>query len=148
MQKPPNDDMLARIETWFASRGWAPLTFQRQAWQAYLAGESGLMHAPTGTGKTLAALLGSVLVAESEIDTTKATQAPPLTLLWVTPLRALAADTTDNLQTALTAIDLLWSVERRTSDTSQSARNRQRRRLPTVLVTTPESLSLSRFYKL
>jgi ATP-dependent Lhr-like helicase len=140
MQNPPNDDMLIRIETWFTRCGWTPLAFQRQAWQAFLAGESGLIHAPTGTGKTLAALLGPVLATETETDT--ATQKLPLQLLWVTPLRALAADTAENLQTALTALNLPWVVERRTGDTGQSVRNRQRRRLPTVLVTTPESLSL------
>lgn len=135
--------MLTRIETWFASRGWTPSAFQRQAWQAYLAGESGLLHAPTGTGKTLAALLGPVLAADTEMNTTKATiLAAPLTLLWVTPLRALAVDTTENLQTALTALNVPWSVEGRTGDTGQSVRHRQRRRLPSVLVTTPESLSL------
>lgn len=139
MQNPP-DHMLARIETWFARRGWTPSAFQRAAWQAYLAGESGLIHAPTGTGKTLAALLGPVLATETETDSTS--QTPRLRLLWVTPLRALTADTTENLQTTLTALNLPWSVERRTSDTGQSVRNRQRRRLPTVLVTTPESLSL------
>jgi ATP-dependent Lhr-like helicase len=139
MQNPP-DDMLVRIETWFASRGWTPSALQRQAWQAYLAGESGLIHAPTGTGKTLAALLGPVLATPAETHNTPA--APPSQLLWVTPLRALAADTTENLQAALTALNLPWSVERRTGDTSQSVRNRQRRRLPSVLVTTPESLSL------
>ncbi|MCC5810148.1 MAG: hypothetical protein JJU06_07225 [Ectothiorhodospiraceae bacterium] len=46
---------LQRIESWFREHGWRPFDFQRQAWQAYLDGESGLIHAPTGTGKTLAA---------------------------------------------------------------------------------------------
>jgi hypothetical protein len=45
-------------ERWFASRGWRPLDFQRDVWQAYLNGESGFVHAATGTGKTLAAWWG------------------------------------------------------------------------------------------
>lgn len=46
---------------WFERRGWAPLDFQRYVWSAYLRGESGLVHAATGTGKTLAAWWGPLL---------------------------------------------------------------------------------------
>jgi ATP-dependent Lhr-like helicase len=52
---------VAAAERWFASKGWAPLDFQREAWRAYLRGESGLVHAATGTGKTLAAWWGPLL---------------------------------------------------------------------------------------
>jgi len=68
--------------------------------------------------------------------------APPLRVLWVTPLRALAGDTTEALRTSAHALGLPWTVEARTGDTSASIRARQRRRMPTALVTTPESLSL------
>jgi len=43
------------LDDWFASRGWTPFAFQREVWDAYRSGESGLVHAATGTGKTLAA---------------------------------------------------------------------------------------------
>ncbi|MEO7909331.1 MAG: hypothetical protein ABIV47_06740, partial [Roseiflexaceae bacterium] len=46
---------------WFAQRGWQPFAFQREVWEAYLHGESGLIHAATGTGKTYAAWLGPLL---------------------------------------------------------------------------------------
>jgi ATP-dependent Lhr-like helicase len=49
---------LASAERWFAAQGWTPLAFQRDVWRAYLRGESGLVHAATGTGKTLAAWWG------------------------------------------------------------------------------------------
>ncbi len=49
---------LARLESWFADNGWNGFDFQREVWQAYLAGESGLIHSATGSGKTLAAWLG------------------------------------------------------------------------------------------
>jgi len=52
---------VAAAEKWFASKGWAPLEFQREVWRAYLRGESGLVHAATGTGKTLAAWWGPLL---------------------------------------------------------------------------------------
>src|SRR5208282_5236332 len=69
-------------------------------------------------------------------------KAAPLTLLWITPLRALAADTAESLQPVVDALHLPWTIELRTSDTSATVRKKQRDRLPTVLITTPESLSL------
>jgi ATP-dependent Lhr-like helicase len=132
---------LESVETWFAARGWRPFPFQREAWAAYLKGESGLIHASTGTGKTYAAWLGPLLEAGSEQEgMSKA--APPLRVLWVTPLRALAADTAQALRAPLDALGLPWTLETRTGDTAASVRARQRKRLPTTLVTTPESLSL------
>jgi ATP-dependent Lhr-like helicase len=62
--------------------------------------------------------------------------------LWITPLRALAIDTLHSLQEPLTGLGVSWSVESRTGDTPTAVRNKQRQRLPTALVTTPESLSL------
>lgn len=125
----------AAVEAWFAGRGWRPAPFQRAAWRAYLALESGLIHAPTGTGKSLAAFLGPVIEA---YPTTPA----GLWLLWITPLRALAADTAAQLAAAVAELHLAWTVETRTGDTHHGQKTRQRRRLPTVLVTTPESLAL------
>ena len=49
---------LGRIREWFSHRGWQPFDFQLSAWKHYLAGESGLIHAPTGIGKTYAAWMG------------------------------------------------------------------------------------------
>ena len=121
---------------WFARRGWEPFGFQRQMWQAWLEGRSGLLHAPTGLGKTLAAWLGPVLeeLADPSGD--------GLRVLWITPLRALAVDTLAALQAPLADLGVGWRVEARTGDTSESVRKRQRERLPHALVTTPESLSV------
>jgi ATP-dependent Lhr-like helicase len=134
-------EALQAVETWFAARDWRPFPFQREAWAAYLRGESGLIHASTGTGKSYAAWLGPLLEALAEGGEHQKT-APPLRVLWITPLRALAADTAQALQAPLTALGLPWTLETRTGDTAASVRARQRRRLPTALVTTPESLSL------
>ena len=68
--------------------------------------------------------------------------APPLRVVWITPLRALAADTEEALRQPLVDLGLPWTLESRTGDTSAAMRARQARRLPTALVTTPESLSL------
>jgi len=85
------------IERWFASRGWTPFDFQREVWDAYRAGESGLVHAATGTGKTLAAWGGPLLEwmgsAPSHARNPRRDRTPPLRVLWITPLRSLAADT-------------------------------------------------------
>ena len=63
-------------------------------------------------------------------------------MLWITPLRALAADTREALGAPVDDLDLPWTLESRTGDTSAAARARQRRRLPSALITTPESFSL------
>ena len=133
---------MKRIERWFQSRGWKPFAFQRDVWQAYRAGESGLIHAATGTGKTYAAYFGPV----SEALERKRAE-PGLKLLWLTPLRALAADTEEALRLPLAELGLEWRVEPRTGDTSAKLRARQRKQLPEVLLTTPESLSLQLSYE-
>lgn len=131
---------------WLTAQGWQPFPFQKQVWAAYLAGKSGLIHAPTGTGKTYAAWLGPLMewvtLHPPPYLPAKAKQAPPLQVLWITPLRALAADTAEALALPLHDLQLPWTIETRTGDTSSAARNRQRQQLPTALVTTPESLSL------
>jgi ATP-dependent helicase Lhr and Lhr-like helicase len=65
-----------------------------------------------------------------------------LRLLWLTPMRALAADTARALAEPLADLGLDWTVAVRTGDTESGERARQAKRLPEVLVTTPESLSL------
>ncbi len=107
-------------------------------WSAFLRGESGLVHAPTGMGKTWAAWLGPLALGPDG----SADAAPPLSVVWLTPLRALAADTGLALARAAAALKPHWTVDVRTGDTPASVRQRQERRLPTALVTTPESLTL------
>jgi ATP-dependent Lhr-like helicase len=139
------------VREWFASEGWTPFEFQEEVWQAYLNGESGLIHAATGTGKTYAALMGPILEWMRDYPARQRgggdagkhrAAAPPLRVLWITPLRALAADTEAALLAPVEDLGLPWTVESRTGDTPAKIRNRQRTRLPTALVTTPESLSL------
>ena len=128
-----SDTASVLFRPWFNSRGWKPLPFQREAWAAYAEGRSGLIHAPTGLGKTLAAWLGPVAAHREEEG---------LRVLWLTPLRALAADTVLGLQEALDGAGINRKVEARTGDTSSHTRARQKSKPPFALVTTPESLSL------
>lgn len=121
-----------------------------------IAGQSGLLHSPTGTGKTLAVWLGALAYWKSrdqKRDPNSATPTPrtrkinrnasePIRVLWITPLRALAADTLLALQEPTDQLQLPWTVERRTSDSSSTAKTKQKNRLPSALITTPESLSI------
>jgi ATP-dependent Lhr-like helicase len=123
---------------WLAHRGFDLFDFQREAIAAWRAGESGLVHSATGSGKTLAAWLGPVTEALDEAPD----ETPSARVLWITPLRALATDIAHRLRETVDGVGLPWTVELRTGDTGAAARTRQKRRLPSALVTTPESLSL------
>lgn len=132
---------LPRVLTdWYAARGWTVFDFQRRAWEAYLDGRDELIFSPTGTGKTFAAWLGPVL--ERLAEGPAGDLADPIRVVWITPLRALANDTAQALQESADALGLRWTVETRTGDTASSMKARQRKRLPTALVTTPESLTI------
>lgn len=126
-------------KAWFAKRGWKPFAFQRRVWAAVERGESGLLHASTGAGKTYAVWLAALRAFKAEAQ---GRHAAPLQVVWVTPMRALAADTARALQMPLDELGLPWSVGVRSGDTGSAERARQARRLPSVLVTTPESLTL------
>ena len=158
---------LEGVETWLASRGWKPFDFQREVWTAVGQGRSGMLHATTGSGKTYAVWLGMLAElmrrhppqriaqpqgrkamaqpqggkATAEPQGRKAT-AEPLRALWLTPMRALASDTAKALAEPLLVLAPDWTLGQRTGDTPSAERARQDRRFPTVLVTTPESLSL------
>ena len=140
---------LDRIREWYAQRGWSPFAFQEEVWRAYNDCRSGLIHAATGTGKTYAAWLGPVIEWLDTHETRPATQkkrsradADPLTVLWITPLRALANDLVGALRRPVDDLGIPWTIETRTGDTKQGQRQKQRDRLPSALITTPESLSV------
>jgi ATP-dependent Lhr-like helicase len=133
------EPLLQPLEAWFERRGWTPLPFQRQAWRAYLAGRSGLIQVPTGSGKTYAAVLGPIaaLLAEGE-----EAAAPRLRLLVLTPLRALSRDLALAIREPIEAMGWPLKVACRHGDTSRHERSRQRRHPPQILITTPESLAV------
>ncbi|WP_146537575.1 ligase-associated DNA damage response DEXH box helicase [Rubripirellula reticaptiva] len=133
------------VDRYFSSIGWKPFPFQRSVWRAYLDGNSGLVHSATGTGKTLAVWMGPILKwLEENPDPSKwnPKRPPACRVLWITPLRALAGDTEASLRAPIDGLGLPWQLESRTGDSKQSAKTRQLKKLPTALVTTPESLSL------
>ncbi len=134
---PEAQPTIDAAEAWFAGKGWLPFEFQREVWQAMAAGQSGLLHATTGSGKTYAVWIGALAHALG-----RSAGSTRLQVLWITPMRALAADTTRALQATLPALVPQWTVGLRTGDTPPAERARQDKRAPSTLVTTPESLSL------
>jgi ATP-dependent Lhr-like helicase len=117
---------------WFAARGWTLRPHQRQVLES--AGDV-LLLAPTGAGKTLAGFLSSLVALAAD-------PRPRLHTLYVSPLKALAADIQRNLMRPIAEMGLAITVETRTGDTTQERRRRQREAPPHCLLTTPESLAL------
>ncbi|HBI68661.1 MAG TPA: ligase-associated DNA damage response DEXH box helicase [Massilia sp.] len=125
------------VKAWFDGRGWKPFPFQKAVWDAALAGQSGLLHANTGAGKTYA-----VWLAALQRGALTKGRMSGLRALWITPMRALAADTQRALEESAAALASEWTVGARTGDTGSAERARQARKWPSALITTPESLSL------
>lgn len=139
MSHPNSDRSSDQARLWLLALGLTPLPFQTLVWNAMSQDQSGLLHATTGSGKTYAIWLGA-LARFAGLAPIRG--APPLALLWITPMRALAADTARALAPALAVTGLTWTLGVRSGDTGSAERARQSRRLPTVLITTPESLTL------
>ena len=122
------------FKDWFAAKGWSIHPHQADM-LARSREPSLLLIAPTGGGKTLAGFLPTLVeLADGSHD--------GLHTLYVSPLKALAADIKRNLGTPIADMDLPIRVEDRTGDTSYTQKRRQRADPPHILLTTPESLAL------
>ncbi|MBU1287895.1 MAG: ligase-associated DNA damage response DEXH box helicase [Alphaproteobacteria bacterium] len=126
---------------WFAARGWQARPHQLALTEAALAGESALLIAPTGGGKTLAGFLASLIELKDKGRQSNS-GIPALHTLYISPLKALAVDVQRNLMAPVGEMDLPIRIETRTGDTPAHVRQRQRRNPPDVLLTTPEQLAL------
>ena len=127
---------------WFKENDWKPFLFQLETWKAYLNGKSGLLNAPTGSGKTYALWIPLVLrlLEQQKFNFNK--KPAGLQLIWITPLRALAKDIQKALIHFCDHLQLDWTIEIRTGDTPASQRTKQLQRPPVCLITTPESLHI------
>tara|TARA_R110002012_G_scaffold250730_4_gene428644 strand:+ start:6569 stop:9037 length:2469 start_codon:yes stop_codon:yes gene_type:complete len=127
----------------FVKKGWKPFDFQVDTWRAFLQEKSGLLNAPTGSGKTYALWVPCLLeyMREHPADYKKPRK-NGLRVLWITPLRALARDIQLAMEGMCTDFEIPWEIGIRTGDTSTSDRAKQKRSAPECLVTTPESLHL------
>ncbi|MEZ2131126.1 MULTISPECIES: ligase-associated DNA damage response DEXH box helicase [unclassified Sinorhizobium] len=127
---------------WFAEKGWRPRAHQLELLARAEAGESTLLIAPTGAGKTLAGFLPSLT------DLTRRGRIPPgsaftgIHTLYVSPLKALAVDIERNLMKPVTEMGLPVTIESRTGDTPNVKRQRQKLDPPDILLTTPEQVAL------
>ncbi len=131
------------VNTWLSSKDFKAFSFQEETWQHIITGQSGLVNAPTGCGKTYAVFLGSIIHFINQHPTSYSTQKNNgLQLLWITPLRALAKDIARAMDEALIDLQIPWQVGIRNGDTTTNDRAKQKRNMPEVLLITPESLQL------
>ena len=133
----------AVIQQWLASNGNQPFTFQEETWQQLINGNSGLVNAPTGCGKTFSVFLGALIdFINHHPKDYKTKQKSGLQLLWITPLRALAKDIGRAMEEVIEELGMSWKIGIRNGDTEISERQKQKRQMPEVLIITPESLHL------
>ncbi|SKA03794.1 ATP-dependent helicase Lhr and Lhr-like helicase [Sediminibacterium ginsengisoli] len=131
------------IEEWLAGKGLHPFLFQEQAWKEIIKGNSGLVNAPTGCGKTYSVFLGAIInFINAYPDDYLKKKNNGLYLLWITPLRALAKDIARAMEEVIGELGMQWRIGIRNGDTDTSERQKQKRNMPEVLIITPESLHL------
>ncbi len=131
------------VSAWLSSKEFRPFAYQEEAWQHIVEGKSGLVNAPTGTGKTFSVFLGSLIQFINHHPKNYQTKSKNgLQLIWVTPLRALAKDIGRAMEAVIAELGMQWRVGIRNGDTSLSERQKQKRLMPEVLIITPESLHL------
>jgi ATP-dependent helicase Lhr and Lhr-like helicase len=124
---------------WFKARGWTPRPHQLALLAKAKDRASTLLIAPTGAGKTLAGFLPSLVdLAQSATNN----RSRGLHTLYISPLKALAADVARNLLIPVADMELKLSIETRSGDTTQARRQRQRAKPPNILLTTPEQIAL------
>ncbi len=137
-----NRELLIEFGTdWFKEKGWNAFAYQLEAWNKILDGESGIINAPTGSGKTYSCGIGLIL---DEIHRRNSGEKPTkgLKIIWVSPIRALTKEIKYSLERAVESFDLNWAVEIRSGDTSTKERKEQLSNPPDVLITTPESIHI------
>jgi len=135
------DELFNKAETWFRDRGWEPFPFQLQTWKAFMQGKHGLLNAPTGSGKTYALWVPIILDYIKKYPDPKKHK-PGLKAIWITPLRALSVEIKQAAERLTEGLGVPLTVGIRSGDTTQAERNRQRTKMPDLLITTPESLQL------
>jgi ATP-dependent Lhr-like helicase len=131
------------IQQWYKQKRWKQFPFQKEMESVYLSGYSGLLNAPTGSGKTFALFLPFLADYINKYPDTYTTQKNNgLLMLWITPLRALTNDIRKAMQEVCDELGIPWRIMTRTGDTSAAEKAALKKKLPEVLLTTPESLHL------
>ena len=135
-------ELINIAQSWFQAQNWKSFAFQKQTWNAFLEGKNGLLNAPTGSGKTYALWIPIVLDYIRGNPDYKTTHKPGLKAIWITPLRALSVEIEQAANRFAEEIGSGLTVGIRTGDTSQKLRAAQKKQMPDLLITTPESLQL------
>lgn len=135
-------DLPAPFLDWFAGKGWHPRAHQLELLAKAEAGQSALLIAPTGAGKTLAGFLPTLVDLARRGKPKPGLRKPGVHTLYISPLKALAVDIHRNLSAPVADMGLPVEIETRTGDTPQSRRQRQKLNPPDILLTTPEQLAL------
>jgi ATP-dependent Lhr-like helicase len=105
-------------------------------------GQHGLVNAPTGSGKTYSLIIPILLEFIRDHANNRGKEKNGLQAIWITPIRALTKEIRQSAQRAADDLGLNWQVAVRSGDTSSSERQKQKRKPPEILITTPESLHL------
>ena len=138
MQDFQETEGLKIIKNWMAEKDFAPFNFQLETWGKYYRNYSGMVVAPTGFGKTYSVFLAVIVDFLNFPENYKA----GLKLIWITPLRALAKDIAKAMREAIDEIGLDWTVGVRNGDTPVAERTSQTKKMPDILLVTPESMHL------
>jgi len=131
----PSEDIKKGL-AWFTSKSWTPFAFQWEAWESYGQGISGLVNAPTGSGKTYSLLVPILLEGLARENATH------LQSIWITPIRALGKEIEYAAKEAIEGLGSSWKVGVRSGDSSFKEKQKQLEKPPEFLITTPESLHL------
>lgn len=135
-------ELLHIANSYFETQGWKAFPFQKQTWDAILSGKNGLLNAPTGSGKTYALWVGIVLSYIKSNPDYKTKNKKGLKAIWITPLRSLSQEIAQTSQKFVDGIGLPFTVGIRSGDTTTKERATQKKAMPDLLITTPESLHL------
>lgn len=133
---PKTEILYERAEEWFRLKNWKAFPFQQKAWKAFAQKKSGIVNAPTGSGKTYSLMVPIVeaIMAEQHHK--------GLFAIWITPIRALAKEIELSANAAIAGMGAEALVGVRTGDTSSKERQAQKKNMPQILITTPESLHI------
>lgn len=136
------DELNTIAENWFHDQGWEPFQFQKDTWKAFLQGKNGLLNAPTGSGKTYALWFPIILNYIKNNPDYKTKHKKGLKAIWITPLRALSEEIRQSAERVAADLGTQMTVGIRTGDMATKERTAQKKNMPDLLITTPESLQL------
>ncbi len=136
------EELYEIAQDWFRQQDWKPFPFQKHTWKAFLQGKNGLLNAPTGSGKTYALWFPIVLSYIKKNPEYQSKHKKGLKAIWITPLRALSQEIKQSAERVTADLGTQMTVGIRSGDTSTKERAQQKRQMPDLLITTPESLQL------